>query len=190
MQTGSTAISRESYDARALVMDLLALLGFSAAILVARGFLRLHLGIPGHAAVIWMPILVLAGVRRSGMSFGSALIGGSMAVGFARMDVMDMGVLLLASSVVEAFGLSRDLKHRGAFMLFAGMLGHLAKLGLKVLVCFVAGVPLNRAGLTLYPTLALYAAFGLMGGAIAVGILAGWTRLRKKETPETNPTTG
>jgi len=183
----SDALHRETgSDIRALTRDLAALLGFSAALAVAVGAIKTPLHMPGHSAVIWMPILVLAGCqRRRGMAVGSALVGGGVAALWGGVGVVEFAGLLASGAAVEACGLGRSARARGLWMLLAGMLAHLGKLGIKVLVVGVAGLPLNRSGLPLVPTLAQYAAFGLIGGAVAWGALSAWHRLRGSRTDET-----
>jgi len=156
-----------------------ALLGFSAALAVTAGLIKTPMGVPGHAAVLWIPVLVLAGCRRlPGFTVATAVCGGAMAAGLGGFRAMEFAGVLASAAVIEAFGLGRSGRPRGLLILAAGALGHTAKLLIKLLALTVAGVPLNRAGLPLVPTLALYASFGIIGGVIAWSMLRGWNRLR------------
>ena len=186
MQPRSVAIASERHDyySRPLVMDLLALLGFSAAIVVTRGLVKTHMGIPGHSAVYWVPVLILAAARRSGMPFGSALLGGTISMAFCGFRGMEFAGLMGTAAVIETFGIARSGKSRPVRMLLAGTLGHIGKLGVRALVLGVAGVPLNRAGMGLLPTLALYSLFGLIGGVVGLGMLLGWKKLRGEPPTE------
>lgn len=185
MQHDSTLEVRTAYDVRSLARDLLVLLGFSVAVAVTRGLIKTHAMIPGHSAIFWIPVLVLAGsYRRPGMAVGSAICGGLAVSAFGRLNGMEFSGLLASAAAIEAFGIGLAPKHRALRMLSAGILGHFGKLGVKALALGVAGLPLNRAGLTLYPTFALYAAFGLAGGAIALGLFAAWSRFRGEEETE------
>jgi hypothetical protein len=101
-----------------------------------------------------------------------------LAAGGIRPD--EMAALMLSASVVEALGLSTATHWRPALLLAAGIAGNLAKLGLKALTLGLLGLPLNKHGLPFGPTLAIYAASGLIAGFIALGVLYGWDRLRKR----------
>jgi hypothetical protein len=167
---------------RSLARDAAALLGFSAALAVAVGVIKTPMHVPGHSALFWMPILVLAGShRRPGMAVGSAALGGAMASLWGGVGGLDFGCLLAAAALVQACALARSPESRGTWMLAAGVLGHLGKLGIKVLASVAAGLPLNHTGLLLLPTLGLYLAFGLMGGSLAWGALAASRRLGRAD---------
>jgi hypothetical protein len=158
------------------------LLGFSVALVVTRGVIHTPIGVPGHSAVFWIPVLVLAGCRRMpGFVVATAICGGAMAAGIGGFRAMEFAGVLASAGVVEAFGLGRRRCRGGMLMLLAGGLGHVAKLSVKVLALAVAGVPLNHAGLPLMPTLGLYVSFGIIGGLLAWGARSGWERLRRGE---------
>jgi len=159
-----------------------ALLGFSVALAVTAGVIKTPMGVPGHAAVLWIPVLVLAGCRRlPGFAVATAVCGGAMAAGLGGFGAMKFAGVLACAGVIEAFGLGRSKRPRAVLILAAGVLGHTAKLHIRLLALTVAGVPLNRAGLPLVATLALYAAFGIIGSVVAWGMLRGWNRLRGSE---------
>lgn len=167
------------YGIADLTRDLAALIGFSAALAVTAGLIKTRIGVPGHSAIFWLPVLVLAGCyRRPGMALGAVVCGGLVAGTWGGLRGMEFSGLLASAAAIEAFGVGTSARSRGLRMLLAGLLGHLGKLGVKALAFGVAGLPLNRAGLTLFPTLTLYAAFGLAGGIMAWGILSAWLRLR------------
>jgi len=163
---------------RTLARDAAALLGFSAALAVAAGVTKTPMHLPGHSAIFWMPVLVVAGShRRPGMAVGSAVLGGAMASLWGGVGGLDFGCLLAAAAMVQACSLARSPESRGTWMLAAGVLGHLGKLGIKVTAALASGLPLNHTGLLLLPTLGLYVAFGLIGGVLAWGALAASRRL-------------
>ncbi len=185
MHQNSTVQVQAGYGARDLTRDMAALLGFSAALAVTAGAVKTHIGVPGHSAIFWLPVLVLAGsYRRPGMALGAVLCGGVVAGTWGGVRGMEFAGLLATAAAIEAFGIGQSAQSRRFRMLLAGTIGHLGKLGVKALAFGVAGLPLNRAGLTLFPTLALYAAFGLAGAAIALGLFAAWQRLRGEKEDE------
>jgi hypothetical protein len=163
-----------------MATELAALLGFSLAITVTAGLIKTPMALPGHSAVFWMPVLLLACCRRPGMTAGAALAGGGLGAALGAIRPNELAALMISASIVEAFGLSLTSRWRTVLLLVAGIAGNLGKLGLKVLTLGLAGLPLNHTGLPLMPTLAIYAASGLIAGFIAIGTLAGWARLRKK----------
>lgn len=165
---------------RAHVEDLAALLGFSTALAITAGVIKTPIGVPGHSAIFWIPVLVLAGChRRQGMAVGAGLLGGMMAGLWCGPGIAKLAGLLAASAVVEAWGLGARAKPGALRMAATGALAHVGKLGVKVLSILVAGIPLNKAGLPLLPTLVLYAAFGIGGGIIAWGLLRAFNGLRR-----------
>jgi hypothetical protein len=172
------AVSRA--DAHLIARELAVLLGFSLAVTVTAGLVRTHWGLPGHSAIFWMPVLLLAGVRRPGMTAGSALVGGCLGAAWGAIDPGELAALMLSASIVEAFGLSMATRQRAALIVVAGILGNLGKLGLKFVTLGLAGLPLNRMQLPLPPTFAIYAAAGLIAGVTALSILAGWEGLRQR----------
>jgi len=167
-------------DAHVIATELAALLGFSLAVTVTAGLIKTHMGLPGHSAAIWMPVLLLAGFRRPGMTAGAALVGGGLGAAMGAIRPHELASLMIAASIVEAFGLSTATRWRAPLFLLAGIGGNLGKLALKFLTAGVAGLPLNKMQLPLLPTFAIYAAAGLVAGFIALGIVTGWERARKK----------
>lgn len=162
------------------VRDLAALLGFAAATVVTAAVIKTPIGVPGHSALFWLPVLVLAGCYpRGGMAVGSAVVGGLAGTAVGRVGGTEFAGLLAAAAVVEAFGLNAKERQRVLPMVCAGLLGHLGKLAMKVISTVAAGLPLNTALLSLPATLALYAAFGVLAGALAWVALAGWRTLPK-----------
>ncbi|MBM3501318.1 MAG: hypothetical protein FJX74_21915 [Armatimonadetes bacterium] len=176
-------------DSYAMAKELAALLAFSLAVTVAAGLIRTHAGLPGHRAVIWMPILLLAGFRRPGLTAGAALAGGSLGAALGAIDAEGLAALMAAAAIVEAFGLSTAGRWRAPLFLAAGICGNLGKLALKFLLFGVVGLPLNKMRLPLLPTFAIYAAAGLAAGFIALGIVTGWEKLRREPAGPPGPTT-
>ncbi len=165
---------------RGIAGEAAALLGFSVALAVTAGLIKTPMGVPGHSAVFWVPVLLLAGRRRlPGFVVATAICGGAMAGGLGGFGAMKFAGVLASAGVIEAFGLGRRKCPGGVLMLVAGGLSHAAKRSVKLLALGVAGVPLNRAGLPVVPTLGLYISFGIIGGLIAWGALGGWQRVRR-----------
>jgi len=94
------------------------------------------------------------------------------------MKPLELAGVLVSAGVVEVIGLGQMGRPSGLRMIIAGMAGHLGKLAVKVLSLAVTGALLNRTGLPVIQTAALYAVFGILGGLIAWGGLSAWLRLR------------
>ena len=166
---------------RALIRDIAVLMGYSIALAVAVGMVKTQLGVPGHSAVRWMPILLLAGAGgRAGMTVGTAALGVLLARSWGGINAPEAAAVLAAGGVVEAVMGAWGGRRLVSVMLLAGVLGHLGKLCIKILAAVCMGIPLNRAGLPLLPTAALYVTFGLIGGAVAWGAWWTWARLRHR----------
>jgi len=172
-----------------MATELAALLGFSVAVAVTADFAKTHMGLPGHSAVIWMPVLLLAGYRRPGMTAGASLVGGGMASALGVMRPHELAALMISAAVVEAFGLSMSGRWRAPMLIAAGICGNLGKLAMKVVTSGLMGLPLNKMALPFMPTFAIYVAAGLIAGFIALGIIFGWDRLRRERARPGAPTT-
>ncbi len=184
MADNSAALTQSRWDTRTLARDVAALCGFSVALAVTVGVIKTPMQWPGHSAIFWLPVLVLAGThRRTGMVIGAALCGGGLALSFRGTDALGMASLLAAASAIEAFSLNREGRARGLRMVLAGVGAHLGKLLVKLVSTAAMGLPLNEAFLPLLPTVALYLAFGAAAAFIAWGVLAGYSRLRPSAAP-------
>ncbi len=160
--------------------DLLAVLGFSVALVIARHVIHTPIGVPGHSAVFWIPVLLLAGrYRMPGCAVACATCGSLFGMGMGDLDAMKIAGVLAASATVDAFGLGQRKRVNALLLLAAGALAHVAKLMTKILATVVAGAPLNAVGVPLLPSLGLYVSFGLIGGVIALAVLYAWTRLSR-----------
>ena len=180
MQATSVSVGRTTAQWRVLTRDLTALFGYSAALAAAAGVIKTPVGVPGHSAVFWVPVLVLAAShRRAGMAVASAALGGFVAHLFGGLHTTEAAAVLAAAGVLEGTRAATGGRSQGLAMLLGGMLAHLGKLGVKILAAVCGGGPLNAAGLALLPTLAFYAAFGLIGGALAWGVWSAWAGLRR-----------
>lgn len=165
--------------AKAALTYLLMLIGFSGALAVTSGVVRTPIGVPGHSAMFWLPLLVLAGAqKRSGLAAGAALLGGAFCFLYCGRGLREIAGLLAAGAAVEACGGLRDSVPILVWMLLAGLLGHFGKLSTKVAAVFIAGLPLNLAGLAFLKTAALYSAFGIIAGAVAWLLRAGKNGIR------------
>lgn len=178
MPDSEVGVAHRRITASDVAREVAVLLGFSVAVAVTASLVKLGLGIPGHAAVHRLPVLLLAGCRRTpGFTVATATCGGLMAFGMGGFSAMNFAELLASAAVIEAFGLGRRKNLGLLLVLVVGLVAHMGKLLLKVMAVLVAGLPLNRVGLPVDATLALYASFGVIAGLVSYGLLLGWQRL-------------
>jgi len=180
MASHEAALERRQTEALTVAKDLAALLGFSAAVAITAGVIRTPMQLPGHSAIFWLPVLVLAAFhRRPGMAVGAAMLGGLGGAAFGHIGGLEYAQLIAAAGLAEGLGGARAIRSRTLRVLLAAICGHLGKLGLKLVAGVAMGVPLNAARLPILPTFALYAAFGLVAGAETWALLALRDRLRR-----------
>ncbi len=80
MPIPSSSHLETSVSSHAWQRDLLVLLGFSFALAITAGLIKTPMRLPGHSALLWLLVLLLAGYkRRPGMAVGTAALGGGVA---------------------------------------------------------------------------------------------------------------
>ncbi|MFP3904562.1 MAG: hypothetical protein ACLFWB_10015 [Armatimonadota bacterium] len=168
MQQGTGVQETTGIDAQAVATYAAMMLAFSAALVITDGIIRTPIGVPGHSAVFWIPVLVLAGAqKRSGIAAGSSVLAGSASLLWFGGNVGGVMTLAAAGVVIEVLAAFKHTDTLAVWMVLAGLAAHFGKLAIKVLMALVMVKPLNLAGLQLVETAVLYAAFGIIGGAIA-----------------------
>jgi hypothetical protein len=161
-------------------------LGLAGALL--HSVIKLHLGIPGHAAILWLvPILLgrslapmaMAGtVATAGLGAGLLAFGGlgghwPAATTFATFWLVGPVLDLCAFSLEPDGGARPRLTGRWAWVLLplGGLVGNFAHLALKVALGAMWAHP-GALGLPGWLfELSTYTVFGLAAGAIAYAIL-------------------
>ena len=154
--------------------ELLLLALFGALVVVGNVALRLPVKMPGHSGVVWMALLVTARgvVPMLGAASTVGLLSGLLA---AFVGVGDKGGLDTLFSYTAA-GAGVDfivaLLPPGALTcVLAGLVGNIAKLGVKVLLELWIGIPTGFLVLgRTYPALT-HALFGLAGGYLGCLVL-------------------
>ncbi len=166
-------------------MAVLIGLGLTGALL--HSLLKLRLGIPGHAAILWL-VPILLGRGLAPMAMAGAVATTSLGVGLlafgglgARWPLAaSFGTFWLVGPLLDLFVLSFEreasrprLTGRWAWVLLplGGLVGNLAHLALKVAFGAMWAHP---AGWLF--ELATYTAFGLAAGLIACAILIPFRR--------------
>lgn len=130
----------------------------------------LHLGLPGHSALFWLPPLLIA--ARWGPRGSGALVAGMgtmLCWGMGVVTPAKVGGYLLAGAAIEATYYLGRRAPEAVRMVAAGIGGHLGKLAFKVLLLAGTGLPMTRAEPHLLWALVLYASFGAAAALLCLG---------------------
>jgi hypothetical protein len=151
--------------------QLILIVLFAALLVVAKIVLKTPLELPGHTAISWMAILVVAAgiIPKRG---AASLVGLTSGILAAFLGVGDFGALDTVLSYTMA-GVGTDL----ALMLLgrpenllvaglAGVIGNLGKFLVKWLIGILSGAPLGFVALGLATSLVSYIVFGFLGGIL------------------------
>ena len=130
----------------------------------------LHLGIPGHRALFWLPPLLVAavwGTRGAGtlVAAGGALV----TCGLGVMTPDKISGYLLAGLFVDLLAAGAGRAPESLRVILAGILGHLGRLVPKVIIAAGAGLPATRFQPHLVGTVVFYAFFGLCAALLTLG---------------------
>lgn len=179
LETVDVGKSDEHAMSRRIVATVLCSILFAMAAAVGR---TLHLGMPGHSVVFWLPSLFLArrfcGYRGSGFIVSTG--GGLMAM--APRPAFDGRVAgwLLGAVVVETVMILTD-DGPGFFIgLLMGIAANLGKMAPKVITILTVGATPRHNKATLPFMLVSYLLFGAIAGLISVSAWKGARKLRKK----------
>ena len=151
--------------------ELLLLATLAALIVAANVALKLPVKMPGHSGLVWMALLVVARmvIDRPGAAAAAGLLSGAIAV---FLGIGDKGALdTLLSYAAAGLGVDAALTIAGAAprpwaYALAGLAGNLAKLGVKIGLEVLVGIPTGFVIIgRLYPTIT-HIVFGLLGGLL------------------------
>jgi hypothetical protein len=159
--------------------ELLLLAVFAALVVVGNVALRLPVKMPGHSGVVWMALLVIARgvVPKLGAASCVGLLSGLLAAFVGVGDKGGLDTLLSYTAAGAGVDLVSGLAPPAALTCaVAGLVGNLAKLGVKVLLELWIGIPTGFlvVGRT-YPALT-HTVFGLAGGYLGALVLAALRR--------------
>ncbi|HVO22324.1 MAG TPA: cobalt ABC transporter permease [Candidatus Margulisiibacteriota bacterium] len=159
--------------------ELLLLAVFAALVVVGNVALRLPVKLPGHSGVVWMALLVIVRgmVPKLGAASCVGVFSGLLAAFVGVGDKGGLDTLLSYTAAGAGVDLISGLLPSGALTCaVAGLVGNLAKLGVKVLLELWIGIPTGFlvVGRT-YPALT-HTVFGLAGGYLGALVLAALRR--------------
>jgi hypothetical protein len=160
---------------RGLLVDIGIALGTGLGMAVAKLYLDFSLGIPGHAGTFWIAVLVVGAMlnRRAGMT---ALAGAS--VGMWGVPLGLGHAALYNVELYGAAGVTLEILMRlrlpvGTLVgaMIGGALAHAAKFGFVFGSAASSGIVKHFELFGVLPALRNHVLFGLLGGAIAWGIV-------------------
>ncbi len=159
--------------------ELLLLAVFAALVVVGNVALRLPVKMPGHSGVVWMALLVVARgvVPKLGAASSVGVFSGLLAAFVGVGDKGGLDTLLSYTAAGAGVDAVSGLAPRGALTCaVAGLVGNLAKLGVKVLLELWIGIPTGFLVLgRTYPALT-HTVFGLAGGYLGALVIAALRR--------------
>jgi hypothetical protein len=160
------------------VRFLVAVSAFGATAVLARRFLGFHLGIPGHAGVGWMAVLVfgyLATKRRgAGTAIGLSSAALSVPLGYGHsfgLTLLTFGAAGVLLDLVFVLPLVRRNSLVGAAI--GGAVAHMAKFGVVSGSVLIGGAVKNVALIGLGIGALNHLLFGLVGGFIGAALYVG-----------------
>ncbi len=145
-------------------------IGFGLAAALAKRYLDFHLGIPGHAGVGWIAVLVAGRLSngRAGMATVAGLSMGlwGVPVGLGHSVAYNTMLYGMAGALLDSGTLLRLPLHRAWGAGLAGIVVHVAKLGVVIGNAWLSGVLRRVEIYGLLDALRNHVFFGALGGLI------------------------
>ncbi len=172
---------------RSLAVDVAVAVGFGLVAALAKKHLDFHLGIPGHAGVGWIAVLVLGRLinGRTGMATMAGVSMGlwGVPVGLGHSIGYNMLLYGLAGSLLDSSTLVRLPLQRWWGAAVAGLVVHLAKFGFVFASAWISQILRRVEIYGFLAALANHVIFGAAGGMLgwAIWRSAGELRTRLKQ---------
>ncbi len=130
----------------------------------------LHLGIPGHRALFWLPPLLVAamwGTRGAGTLVAA---GGTLVTcGLGALTPDKISGYLFAGLFVDLLVVAGSRAPESLRVILAGAFGHIGRLVPKAILAVGGGLPPTRFQPHLAGAVAFYAFFGLLAALLVLG---------------------
>lgn len=156
---------------RPIVTSFLIAIAVGGVAALAKRYLDFHLGLPGHAGVGWIGVLILGRLlnSRPGMATVAGLSMGLLAVPVGIGHSMGYNVLLygLAGAVLDSGALLRLPLNRAWGAATAGVIVHLAKFGFTFGNAWISGIVKRVELYGFLAALRNHIVFGILGGLVA-----------------------
>ena len=141
---------------------------------LAKKYLDFHLGIPGHAGVGWIAVLISGRLvnRRPGMAAVAGVSMGlwSVPVGLGHSLGYNVALYGLVAALLDLPGLRRLTGSRLFGAMTAGVLVHVAKFVFVLANVWLSGIVRNVELYGLSSALVNHVAFGAAGGLVGYGL--------------------
>lgn len=157
---------------RPLVTDLALVVVFGLVAALAKRYLDFRLGIPGHAGVGWISVLIVGRIVNPRLG-AAALTGVAMGLWAVPVSInhslgYNVAIYGLAAATLEVPALRKVPLHTALGTAVAGVAIHLTKYGYAFGIALASGFVRNLNFVTFMPALRNHIIFGAAGG------LLGW----------------
>lgn len=168
----STARHRSPATNLAIAITIAVATGLVAAL--AKRYLDFHLGIPGHAGVGWIAVLVSGRLinGRAGMATVAGLSMGlwGVPVGLGHSVGYNMMLYGMAGALLDSGTMVRLPLRRAWGAALAGIILHVAKFGVIIGHAWVSGILRRVEAYGFLGALGNHIAFGALGGLLGLGL--------------------
>lgn len=169
---------------RSLAVDIAIAVGIGLAAALAKRYLDFHLGVPGHAGVGWIAVLVFGRLinGRVGMATVAGLSMGlwGVPVGLSHSLAYNMMLYGMAGALLDSGTLVRLPLHRAWGAALAGVIVHVAKFGVVIGHAWVSGILRRVEIYGFLGALGNHIVFGALGGVVGWALWRVGPRLRSR----------
>lgn len=180
----STTRHRSAAADIAIGLSIAVATGLVAAL--AKRYLDFHLGIPGHAGVGWIAVLVCGRLinGRVGMATIAGLSMGLWGVPVGLGHSLGYNVMLygMAGALLDSGTMVRLPLHRAWGAGLAGIIVHVAKFGVVIGHAWVSGILRRVEVYGFVRALGNHIVFGALGGVLGWALWRAGPRLRRRLT--------
>ncbi len=183
MQTSLYPRTEAALRPRRLLADvgLALLIGFAAA--AAKRYLGFHIGVPGHAGVGWIAILILGSVvdPRRGMTLiaGASMGLWGIPLGISHSLGYNVAQFTTGAAALESVRLALPVRRfYGATA--AGVAANVAQYGYVLVAAWLSGVLRDFHVYGFLASLRNHVIFGFAGGVVAWALLCAWPKLAQR----------
>ncbi|MFC2177200.1 hypothetical protein ACFLRH_02155 [Actinomycetota bacterium] len=179
-----TLAPRSATRHRSPAVDIAIAVGIGLTAALAKRYLDFHLGIPGHAGVGWIAVLVFG--RLINPRIGMATVAGlSMAlwgvpVGLGHSVAYNMMLYGMAGALLDSGTLVRLPLHRAWGAALAGVIVHVAKFGVIIGHAWVSGILRRVEIYGFMRAFGNHIVFGALGGVLGWALWRAGPTLRSR----------
>jgi hypothetical protein len=179
-----TSATRHRSPATDIAISIVIALATGLVAALAKRYLDFHLGIPGHAGVGWIAVLVSGRLinGRAGMATVAGLSMGlwGVPVGLGHSLAYNMMLYGMAGALLDSGTMVRLPLHRAWGAGFAGIIVHVAKFGVIIGHAWVSGILRRVEIYGFMRAFGNHIAFGALGGVLGWALWRAGPRLRSR----------